>query len=163
MKRTSIPTAAVVALAVSACQGARADADGACASSCERAEAATRALGKDFAVVERAADELDKIEVTDDAQIRPAAERAQNLCNDVATSVAHARGILWAFQQEKRALGDAALDNDLGKLAESTKACAGRSPAQLKSAVVGPARATTKKLAPTDVPACVQSCAREKH
>jgi hypothetical protein len=153
--------------ALGACKAADgASSDTQCQSWCAHEASALTAIAKDIEAADRAAGELDKIEVKTDADIKAAGERATALCADVRASMAHARGVAWSLSDGSKTHGGTSFPSsapdDFEKIEKDAAACAGRSPAQLKSALVGPVRELKDKAPKSDLAKCTSTCTAKR-
>jgi hypothetical protein len=104
MKRLAVVVAVLVGLVATGCKrGDRAAAG--CKDSCDRRERERAAVRKDIDNADRAATFIEEINIRDDAQAQTEGQRALQLCDEVRTTLAHARGIGWAIDDEEREIG----------------------------------------------------------
>jgi hypothetical protein len=127
-----------------------------CKEGCDRKERQSAAIRKDIDFADRAATEIERMNGATDAEAQRDGVRALQVCDQIRTTFAHARGIAWAF--------DWAFD-EIEKVGATCHGDEMRhalplSPAQLKTKLVGDVHAMKGKYAAND--ACAASCDQAK-
>lgn len=140
-----------------------------CKEGCDRKERQSAAIRKDIDFADRAATEIERMNGATDAEAQRDGVRALQVCDQIRTTFAHARGIAWAIDDEqKKGRSDWAFDWAFDEIEKVGATCHGDemrhalplSPAQLKTKLVGDVHAMKGKYAAND--ACAASCDQAK-
>jgi hypothetical protein len=165
-KSSSLVVAVVFGASLVALDGCKGGggADPKCQLRCTYEDNAIRTVLADIAAADTAAARIEGIEVKNDADIKNAGRSASELCLSISTSIAHARGIVWAMDQEGdvvqgRKASYMSTLSELEGIEKEAKTCLDRSPAQLKSGIAAQVHKVQKSPGlKSDTAPCLALC-----
>jgi hypothetical protein len=153
----------VVLSALVACKHSDERASQCCIERCELRARAQAAIVRDIEAAERDAKSIEALQVRDDSEIKREGARGSSLCDDIRSSVAHARGLTSLYRDL-----DGALGGQLDAVEKVARTCHGSdgaslSPAQMKATLTPAVHAIkTSGLAEPAERDCSARCAQER-